>query len=110
MLDLVAWMDRSRPPRIALVVAFAMLASLLPALSVAAHPRSPFMVAAVFPPWWTVERARAAADAAGFVASVGRGNVVVVYGGVDVGGNLRREGAWAIVDPRIASCIADGDL
>lgn len=101
-------MQRSRPARTAVVIALAMMVSLLPALSVAAHPRSPFMVAAVFPPWWSIDRAQAAAEAAGFVARVGRGNVVVVYGGLDVSQNLRREGAWAIVDPRMAGCVVDG--
>ncbi|WP_396592746.1 hypothetical protein [Brevundimonas sp. R86498] len=87
-----------------------MLASLLPALSVAAQPRSPFVVAALFPPWWSVDRARAAAEAAGVVSRVGRANVIVVYGGLDVSQDLRREGAWAIVDPRIANCATDGAL
>jgi len=88
----------------------AILATLAPALAVAAQPRSPFVVAAVFPPWWSAEKVRAVADAQGVVSSTGRWNIVVVYGGADVGRRLGQSGAWAILDPSIAGCSKEGNL
>ncbi|MBX9616733.1 MAG: hypothetical protein K2X25_14145 [Caulobacteraceae bacterium] len=102
-------MQGTPQPKVAALVALAMLASLFPALAVAAQPRSPFAVAAVFPPWWGQDRAREAAEAAGIVSRVGRGNIVVVYGGLDLSDQLKREGALAIVDPRIADCLVEGN-
>lgn len=83
-------------------------ATLIPALSIAAQPRTPFAVAAVFPPWWSAQRVHAAAEAAGTVSQVGRWNTVVVYGGTDLGARLTQVGAWAIVDPSIADCAVSG--
>lgn len=96
---------RTNRPLVTLgLVTLATIASLVPALAVAAQPRSPFAVAAVFPPWWSAERVYSAASAAGTVSRTGRWNIVVVYGGTDVGRLLGRNGAWAIIDPELADC------
>jgi hypothetical protein len=86
----------------------AIVATLLPAMAVAAQPRSPFAVAAVFPLWWSAEQVQSAADRAGIVSRKGRWNIVVVYGGADVGRRLTRNGAWAILDPSLADCTTSG--
>tara|TARA_R110002167_G_scaffold279204_3_gene485103 strand:- start:267 stop:593 length:327 start_codon:yes stop_codon:yes gene_type:complete len=100
-------MTQSRAPAIrsaALVVA-AVLATLVPALAVAARPSEPWTAAAVFPPWWSADRIHRAANTAGQVTSSGRSaNVVVVWGGTDLAPRLRAAGAWLILDPGFAGC------
>lgn len=92
--------------KVGAVAALAIIGSLVPALAVAARPQDPFVVAAAFPAWWSPERVEAAAQSAGAVSRSGRFNIVVVYGGADVGLRLSKNGAWAILDPSIADCIS----
>lgn len=86
----------------------AMGASLAPAVAVASAPRTPFTVAAVFPPWWTPDRIDREADALGVVS--GRGalaNVVVIHGDVDLLQRARRSGALWLADPDfLAFCVS----
>lgn len=86
-----------------LLIALAICAVLLPAALATAAPRTPFAVAAVFPPWWSSSRIEAAADALGQVR--GRGatdNIVIIYGGGDLVGKARRGGALWLLDPEAA--------
>lgn len=55
-------------------------------------------VAAVFPPWWGVERVVAQAGGAGSVVRMGGVSFVVVVAGADRP-RLRRDGAWLLLDP-----------
>lgn len=99
-------MSAAHYAKVVAIGALAIISSLVPALAVAARPNDPFVVAAAFPLWWTPERVEAAARSAGSVSRSGRFNIVVVYGGADVGQQLSRNGAWAILDPRIANCVS----
>lgn len=82
--------------------------SLAPAVAVASAPRTPFTVAAVFPPWWTPERIDREADALGVVSSRGAlANVVVIHGDVDLVQRARRSGALWLADPAFLSfCVS----
>lgn len=74
-------------------------------LVMAAPSTSAFVVAAVFPPWWSASDVRQAVDPIGATSSNGRmPNVVTVYGGADLQSRLRQAGAWLILDPRIGAC------
>lgn len=103
-------MSSARNSKVIGLSLLAIIATLLPAMAIAAQPRSPFAVAAAFPPWWSADRVRLAADTAGVVSRTGRWNIVVVYGGADVGRRLAQGGAWAILDPSIADCITTGTV
>ena len=86
----------------------AMGASLAPAVAVASAPRTPFTVAAVFPPWWAPERIDREADALGVVSGRGAlGNVVVIHGDVDLVERARRSGALWLADPAFLTfCVS----
>ncbi|MBB5747688.1 hypothetical protein [Brevundimonas variabilis] len=87
------------------VSAMAILASTVAVVLVSAPPSSAFVVTAVFPPWWSAAEIRQAVTPIGVAASVGRtGNIVTIYGGVDLQARLQRAGAWLILDPRLLNC------
>jgi hypothetical protein len=76
-----------------------------PAIALAARPATPFAVAAVFPPWWSAERVRAAVEPVGEISSTGRAATVVsVLGGADLAERLRSAGAWLILNPELVGC------
>lgn len=96
---------RSRPVLKAVACATAIALTAAPALAIAARPDTPFAVAAVFPPWWSAERVRAAVEPLGEISSMGRtATVVTVIGGGDLSQGLRSAGAWLILDPELAGC------
>lgn len=83
-----------------LLVCVAIGASVTPAVVVAAAPRTPFAVAAVFPPWWSAERVEAAAGALGTIESRGAApSVVVIVGDAGLEQRARRSGAVWLADP-----------
>jgi hypothetical protein len=77
----------------------------VPSVLMAAPPSGAFVVAAVFPPWWSASRIQLAVDPVGAVSSKGRlPTVVTVYGGPGVERRLKAAGAWLILDPRLVGC------
>lgn len=86
----------------------AMGASLVPAVTVASAPRTPFAVAAVFPPWWTPDRIESAADALGVVSGRGAmGNVLIIHGDASLAERARGSGALWLADPDFVTfCIS----
>ena len=102
--------QRRRTGAATLLVVGAILLSLAPAAGVAAQPRDPHIVAVVFPPWWTAERADAAASAVGVVSRRDSSDrVKVVYGGPRLIDDLKAAGAWLIIDPAVAGCLTPGN-
>ena len=100
-------MNSTRGRPILQIVACAAVIALTaaPAIAIAARPATPFAVAAVFPPWWSAARVRAAVEPIGEISSTGRtATVVSVIGGPDLSQSLRSAGAWLILDPELAGC------
>lgn len=88
--------------------AFLALSTLIVA-SLAAQPRRPDRMAAVFPPWDSAAAVFAAASRAGAVdAAGGFANVLIVRSDQPgLAARLRKAGAWALIDADLASaCIA----
>ncbi len=75
--------------------------SLAMSLTLAAAPRDPHLVAAVFPPWWSAERVLSAAGEAGAILRTGAWPwIVVVTGpGDKIAAVLHGAGAFFLVDP-----------
>jgi hypothetical protein len=95
---------RTRAVGVAVACA-AIAVSVIPAAAVAALPQDPYVVAVLFPPWWSEDRADAAADTAGVVGRRGRWTALrVVYGGDDLIDRLRASGALLILDAGMARC------
>ncbi|ESR24214.1 hypothetical protein [Lutibaculum baratangense] len=84
----------------------AAMASATLAVALAAPvPSDARAVAAVFPPWWTVERAYAAASDAGHVLGPGMWrNVLVLRPSEDLASRLSAMGAWIVVDADMLGC------
>ncbi len=89
------------------VLCVAIGASVAPAIAVAGAPRTPFAVAAVFPPWWSADRIDAAANALGVIDARGAvPNIVVIIGDAGLEQRARRSGALWLADPSFISfCI-----
>ena len=82
--------------------ALLLLVSLVAVGVAAAAPKSPDLVAAVFPPWWDAADAIGAAAAAGdIVGPGGTAFVLIVKGGPDLPVRIRAAGGIAI-DPTAA--------
>lgn len=87
------------------------LVTALVAVMISTPATSSFVVAAVFPPWWSAADVREAVDPLGATSSTGRTpNVVTVYGGADLQSRLRKAGAWLILDPRVLACGPRSEL
>lgn len=87
---------------VSLVIA-TIAATLAPAALAMTRPANPFQVAAVFPPWWSRQRMNDAVGEAGAISAYGGlGAIAVVHGGTDLPQQLRRAGAWLILDPEAA--------
>jgi len=100
-------MTRWMPALALLALSTAMSATLV------AAPRDPNLVAAVFPPWWSAERALSAAGAAGAILRTGAWPwIVVVTGpGDKIASVLHTAGALFLVDPTAAGlCGTPADL
>lgn len=77
----------------------------IPAFAVASRPVRPYAMAAVFPPWWSAERVRAAVEPIGEITSTGRmTGIVAVVGGADLSKDLHRAGAWFTLNADPVAC------
>ena len=67
-------------------------------------------IAAIFPPWWSGERAFAAASSVGAVIREGAVPVVLVVRtpAGDGAARLRSAGAWLVLDPKaVEGCLKE---
>lgn len=85
-------------------IAAAILASLFVAAAIEAPGSDPSRLAAIFPPWWSGQRAIAAAASAGDILGVGGARFVVILHGdpTDLAGRLRAAGALFTVSSDFA--------
>lgn len=94
---------QSNPILVVSLVIATIAATLAPAALAMTRPANPFQVAAVFPPWWSRQRMNDAVGEAGAISAYGGlGAIAVVHGGTDLPQQLRRAGAWLILDPEAA--------
>ena len=96
-------MNGSRPSTWLLPAALAFF-SLAAAAAITLQPAAGGPVAAVFPPWWSASRAMLAAASAGPVVRRGGLPFIVVALPAQGGGRgqLRRQGAWLLLNPQAA--------
>lgn len=98
-------MAQSRSSALSYAPAFALaLASLVVVVALAAGPRTPRQVAAVFPPWWSSARIVAAAGEAGAITGFGGARNVVLVAAADdnLPRRLNAAGALLQLDPVLA--------
>lgn len=90
-------------------LAFVFAGSLVAAAMASARPTDAVRLAAIFPPWWSAERALAAASSVGPVAGSGRLPFIVAVSGAGPGAGerLKSSGALFVVDgSRFSFCVA----
>ncbi len=78
-----------------------------------ARPTDAVRLAAIYPPWWTEERALTAASSAGPVAGFGRLPFIVAVSGAAPGAveRLKSSGALFVVDgSRFSFCVSRQEL
>ena len=94
------------------IIAGAIAAGLVAAVSVNAAPRDPARVAAIFPPWWSVAQSVSAAGSAGQIAAVGSAPFIVILRGdpADLAHRARSAGALLVLDPDLAGVCAPKDI
>ena len=83
--------------------------SLMTAALASVRPSDAARLAAIFPPWWSAERALAAAASVGPVAGFGRLPFIVAVSGAapGTGARLKLSGALFVVDgSRFSFCIS----
>jgi hypothetical protein len=94
-------------------LAFVFAGSLVAAVMAGARPTDAVRLAAIFPPWWSAERALTAASSAGPVAGLGRLPFIVAVSGAAPGAaeRLKSFGALFVVDgSRFSFCISNQKL
>jgi hypothetical protein len=94
-------------------VIFVFAGSLVAAAMVSARPTDALRLAAIYPPWWSAERALVAASAVGPVAGSGRLPFIVAVSaaGPDLVERLKSSGALLVVDgSRFSFCISNQEL
>jgi hypothetical protein len=93
-------------------LAFVFTGSLVAAAMGSARPTDAARLAAIYPPWWSAERALAAASAAGPVAGSGRLPFIVAVSGAGSGAveRLKLSGAVFVDGSRFSFCIATQEL
>ena len=94
-------------------LAFVFTGSLVAAVMASARPTDAVRLAAIYPPWWSAERALAAASSAGPVAGSGRLPFIVAVSGAapGAGERLKSFGALFVVDgSRFSFCISQPEL
>jgi hypothetical protein len=92
---------------------FVFAGSLVAAAMVSARPTDAVRLAAIYPPWWSAERALVAASAVGPIAGSGRLPFIVAVSaaGPRLVERLKSSGALFVVDgSRFSFCVSSQEL
>lgn len=94
-------------------LAFVFAGSLVAAAMVSTRPTDAVRLAAIYPPWWSAERALVAASSAGPIAGSGRLPFIVAVSAAGPGlvERLKSSGALFVIDgSRFSFCISNQEL